>query len=413
MAVWYSVIYGLLIAVACIYLVPSNDYSYLNEFYTISDYLLSGIVVALGIFILRFLYIQGRPYEITSSSIYPISKSKNKQIYNILEEVVIASGTSTLPKLYILNSDILNAYACGISPEKSSIVVSKGLIEILTRDELQGVIAHEMSHIANRDTTYLLCSGALYTISAAFSEILYHASRGRGKGSALCLLLFLISLLGQAICFILFMFISRKREYVADACASIYTRYPKGLADALLKIEQENAKTAMSDCEGTNALIKASFIVPLEGKDSLTSTHPSTQNRIKVLLNMTSADFREYEKEFQKLNNEKLLPNSALRNSEKVPIKEVGNIIKPQAAVLAACALSGAVSGEEQIKTIKENKEVLDENIKKHREVENMVRDLAGYYSIDCECGTKLKIPPVYKNTIVICPHCKRKHAAK
>ena len=416
MGVWYCVIYGLIITILIITVLSyfSVDrvgiYNYLSEnSILILPLFLLGIFLALLIFTLKFSSISNKPYEMNGCGIYPINKRKYKQVYNIVEEVAIASGIGTIPRIYILDSDILNAYACGFKPEKSSIVISKKLIEVLSRDELQGVIAHEMSHIINRDTTYLLCSGALFAISAAFSAFFYSGMRGRGKGAAFFAILFLISILGQGVCFILMMFISRKREYLADACAAQYTRYPKGLADALLKIEKG---VSSKKIENPDNLIKASFIAPLDKKDDWRSTHPSTQNRIKILLNMTSADYGEYEKEFQKLNNKKLIPQSAIQNTEKIAIKQVQEI-KIEPIVAAACALNDTITGNEDIRIIKENKEILDKNIQKHREVENLVRDLAGYSTIDCDCGTKLKIPPVYKNQIIICPHCKKKHAVK
>ena len=417
MGLWYSVIYGLVFAII-LFLVSGGILSKFSN--AAEDRLWDdvfsggpssvilyglGVVTALMVFVTRFSFVKNRPYSMDNCTIHKINKIKNKQIYNIVEEVVIASGVEVIPDIYILNSNILNAYACGFNPKNSSIVISKKLIEVLSRDELQGVIAHEMSHIANRDTTYLLCSGALFTISAALSAFFIECLRGRGKGAAIFLLLLLISLIGQGVCFILFMFISRKREYLADACAAQYTRYPKGLADALLNIEN-SVSTRMPECNDN--LVKASFIVPLNKKDDWCSTHPATQNRVQVLLNMTSADYREYEKEFQKLNNKKLIPQSAIENSETIEIKPVEEVkIDPFAS--AACALN-MVADDNQIQTIKENKELLEENIKKHRMVEDLVRDLADYKVINCECGTKLKIPPVYKNQIIICPHCRKKH---
>ena len=404
MTVWYSIIYGLICAffvnVFAMKIELCEDFS--------PVFIPVGVAIALLIFIVRFVLIKGKPYEINMYSLCKTNRTKHKQLYNVVEEMAVASGIKKIPKIYILNCDILNAYACGFSPENSSIVVSKKLLEILSREELQGVIAHEMSHIINRDTTYLLCSGALYAISAAFTLFFYEGMRSRGKGAAACLIMLLLSLLGQAICFLLFMFISRKREYLADASAARYTRYPKGLADALLKIEKGYSNETIE----TDNLVKASFIAPLKKKDdSLTSTHPSTENRIKVLMNMTSADYQEYEKQFEKLNNKNLIPKSALKKSNKIEIKQVEES-QQNVAVMGACALN-LKAKDEQIKLIRENKEVLNQNIQKHREVENFVRDLAGYKVINCECGTSLKIPPVYNNQIIICPHCKKKHAVK
>ncbi|MBR2069353.1 MAG: M48 family metalloprotease [Candidatus Gastranaerophilales bacterium] len=406
MTVWYSMVYGFI----CMLIILSVFKDSANLAQNVNFFYASGVLVAFLIFLIQFLMLKDKPYKVGSCIIYPIGKDRYKQLYNIVEEIAIASGTGLSPQLYILNSDIPNAYACGFSAKKSCVVISKKLLEILSRDELQGVIAHEMSHIINKDTTYLLCSGALYSISAAFSASFLKGAKRGSRGAAGCLLLYCLSAFGQAICFILFMFISRKREYIADASASVYTRYPKGLADALLKLEYENDKDVFFDYDNSDSLLNASFLIPfIKLEDSIFSTHPSTQNRIKVLLNMETADYREYEKEFQRLNNQNLLPKSALENAKNIPIKNVKEVkIEPKIAL--ACALGGAVKDKEQVQTIKNNKEILEQNIKKHREVEDMVRDLAGYIAIDCECGTKLKIPPVYKDKIVICPHCKKKH---
>lgn len=418
MTIWYTFIYGLICAFVILFIIKIiydvNDKLILNN-YIIYRVTLIGILICFTIFIVRFIQLKNKPYKFDSCGIYPINKSKNSMLFNVVEEVAIAAGVTKLPKIYILNSNILNAYACGINPDNASIVISKALLKTLSRDELQGVIAHEMSHIVNRDTTYLLCSGALYAISAAFTLFFWNCirSRGNNRGNAGILLLLILSLFGQVICFILFMFISRKREYLADACACQYTRYPKGLADALIKISSGMSRSTTE--YNPDKLVKASCIVPLTKKkvknwfEEIKSTHPSTQNRIKILLNMTSADYKEYEREFQKLNKTNLIPKSAINDSETLPIKKVIENIK-NPAIVAACAISSKVSDDKQVQTIKENKEVLKENIKKHREVDDLVRDLAGYTVINCECGTKLKIPPVYKNTIVICPHCKKKH---
>ena len=168
-AVWYSLVYGII----CAFLIFSV-LTYIDKRNCLSipyEYLLiAGILIALSIFLVRFSIMKDKPYEFGGFNLYKVDKTKNKQLYNIVEEIAIASGIGFMPKIYISDSEILNAYACGISPKKSSTVISKGLLELLSRDELQCVVAHEMSHIINRDTTYLLCSGALYGISAVIQN---------------------------------------------------------------------------------------------------------------------------------------------------------------------------------------------------------------------------------------------------
>ena len=295
------------------------------------------------------------------------TNSRCQMLYNVVEELSIASGLHIIPSLYLVNTDcIVNSCSCGTNPKNSSIFITKGLLKLLTRDELQCVVAHEMSHIINRDTIYLL-----YSASSPLK------------------------------------FISKSREYLADAYACQYTRNPKGLANALNKIK--NYKILNNWYPASN-LLKASFIVPVFiGKNNWNSTHPPTEKRIQILKSMTSADYVEYEKQYQKLTNKKLIPESELKNSKKLEIKKSQEKAMPL-DIVTACALNETVQNKEQIKTIKENKNLIKENIQKHREVEDFVRDLANYTVITCECGTKLKIPPVYKNAIIICPHCKKKH---
>ena len=411
MTVWYSVVYGLIcgfFAFAIFCKIFGEDIAGSISWYV---YYIIGCIISFIIFYSVFMNEKNKPYQIPGFEIKKTDNLKCQRLYNISEEIALASGLKTLPKMYILDSNILNAYACGLNPKNSSIVVSKGLLKVLSRDELQGVIAHEMSHIINRDTMYLLCSGIMLGISASFTCGFYEDVKRGGRGAIVSFVFMLISFIGQVVCFILFMFISRKREYLADACACQYTRYPKGLADALLKIEKsyDNSKYIYTVDKNANYLVRASFIVPIkEQKDSITSTHPSTQNRIKVLLNMKTADYIAYEKEFEALNGKKIIPKSACKNAKTLQIKK-NKTTKQNEKVVSACALYTLANGEE-IQTIKENRNTLEENIKKHREIEDMVHDLSGFIMINCECGTKLKIPPVYINTIVICPHCKKRH---
>jgi len=222
----------------------------------------------------------------------------------------------------------MNAYACGIIYKRSFIVVSKGLLKFLTRDELQCVIAHELSHIINRDTLFVSCSDILYKISDFYNNLIGITRLHKividdnDKGAEAVFLFFIyflsfpiiiIGLIGQGICYMLRKLISKEREY---------------LADALLKIEKASKKgryNIYDDLDETTAnhLVKASFFIPVKDKrDNWKSTHPSTENRIKILLNMTSADFREYEKVFEKINNKKLLPKSALESSETAELKQ-------------------------------------------------------------------------------------------
>ena len=123
-----------------------------------------GFTLAICLFVCKVLSIQKMPYPIVKCNLYKTDKFSERTLYNQVEEMTTASGLKKVPDIYVLDSNMPNAYACGLTIENSSIVVTKGLLELLTKDELQGVIAHEISHIVNRDTMYLLCSGAIYIL---------------------------------------------------------------------------------------------------------------------------------------------------------------------------------------------------------------------------------------------------------
>ena len=403
-----------------------------------------GIAAASLIFFLKTLYASSSPWQINDRNIYKAKRTLNKQLYNIVEEIGVSSGLAHLPNIYILNSNILNAYTCGINPNKSAIVISKGLIELLNRDEMQGVIAHEISHILNRDTMYIYCAGILNNniLSKLTDKLNKFAAEDEFNVKSIC---FLTAFVCLVVCFynwdsseylitvlilanfhwivylfinilnfiiksitnFMFKFISKSREYLADACAVLYTRNPAALASAVQKIEELSKNNIFSsDVLNANQLVKASFFAPVEEDE----THPETENRIKILSEMKTADLNEYERIYEKLKGKNLLPKSALKDKKILPVKATEKELNASFKAMQACSLGITIDNKEQTKILRENKALLNENIKKHREIENLVRDLAEYKVINCECGTKLKIPPVYKNQIIICPHCGKKH---
>lgn len=198
-----------------------------------------------------------------------------------------------------------------------------------------------------------------------------------------------------------YMFLSRKREYLADACAARFTRYPKGLADALYKISSEAVFADEEFVKSTNPLVAASYIVPFNKKktgDGLFSTHPTTENRIKILMKMSGADYRSYNNAYRSITGGYgVIPSGELKKSEIIPIKEKEDVL-----IAGAMALSGGVN------VVK--KPDINAEIRKHRECEDMMWNLAKYTTVYCSCDTKLKIPECYKGKEIICPHCKKKH---
>ena len=219
-----------------------------------------------------------------------------RQLRNVVEEMAIAASVPP-PKVYVIHSAGMNAFAAGRRPEEASVAVTTGLLERLDREELQGVVAHELAHVRSRDTLYNVCAAVLVGAVALLSDLFLRGtlwgrregtSSGRGGSgargnAAFFVLALLLAILAPLAAKLLQMSISRQREYHADAAAAGFTRNPLGLASALEKIAAGGAHVP-GENRGTQHL----FIVnPLRefGPDAsaLMSTHPPTELRIQRL----------------------------------------------------------------------------------------------------------------------------------
>jgi heat shock protein HtpX len=225
---------------------------------------------------------------------------EHQQLINVVEEMKIAAGLP-MPKVFIMETQGMNAFAAGRKPEEATIAVTTGLLSRLNREELQGVIAHEMAHVKSRDTLYNVCAAVLVGAIALLSDMFlrdtfFFRGRGRARGEgggrgniAFLLLGIALALVAPLAARLLQMSISRQREYHADAAGAEFTRNPLGLASALEKISRGGAEVP-GENRGTQHL----FIVnPLSAftadSSALLSTHPSTELRIQRLRAMAGA----------------------------------------------------------------------------------------------------------------------------
>ncbi len=191
----------------------------------------------------------------SSANARELQKEDSPQLFNIVDEMRLASGLGFMPRIYLIDDPAPNAFAIGRKPETSSITVTTGLMYRLNRDELQGVIAHEMGHLKNRDVQFMTLAAVMLGSIVILSEIvrrsLWYGGRGRsrsssrsgsdGGGQAQIIILIvglLFAILGPIMAQLLYFACSRKREYLADASGAQFTRYPEGLASALEKISQ-------------------------------------------------------------------------------------------------------------------------------------------------------------------------------
>ncbi|MDP1538450.1 MAG: M48 family metallopeptidase [bacterium] len=227
----------------------------------------------------------------------PIEKQDNPELYRLVENLCITAGLP-LPKIYIIDSAQPNAFAAGRDAKHAVVAVTRGLLEKLERVELEGVIAHELSHIGNKDmllqTIVVVLVGMVVIMTDFFFRIAFWGGMGgrSREGGQLRLIMILIALvlaiLAPIFAQLIKLAISRKREYLADSSAALLTRYPEGLAQALEKISADSNPLKTAN-DATSHLYIAS---PFRGKEKtswlhkLFMTHPPVQERIKALREM-------------------------------------------------------------------------------------------------------------------------------
>jgi len=222
----------------------------------------------------------------------PIEKKDNPELYRIVENLCIGAGLP-LPKIYIIDEDQPNAFATGRDKNHAVVAVTRGLLERLERAELEGVIAHELAHIGNKDMLLQTISVTLVGFVAILSDWFLRMSRfgfGRKRerdfGQAIFFIFAILAAILAPIAAQLIHFaISRKREFLADATGALITRYPEGLARALEKI----ASYPYSMKVATNATAHLFIANPFRGTkiSNLFSTHPPIEERIKALRSMS------------------------------------------------------------------------------------------------------------------------------
>ncbi len=248
-----------------------------------------GFAIALIMSLVSFY--SGDQVILTSVGAYKATREQHSQLINIVEELTMASGLP-MPKVYVVPDPSPNAFAAGRDPEHSIVAVNEGLLRILNREELQGVIAHELSHIQNRDIMYAtivaVMLGVIVILSTMFRYSLFfggsrRSSRDSGGGAIVILIGLLLAILAPIFAKIIQLAISRKREYLADSSAALMTRNPTGLANALNKLYKSSTPSVQ-----VNEAIAPLYIAPLKGKNAqiLFSTHPPIKDRIERLNKM-------------------------------------------------------------------------------------------------------------------------------
>jgi len=361
----------------------------------------AGLIIALVIWIVMNLiaFFQGDNIFLALSKARKIKRDDHPRLYNIVEEMRIASGLEKMPDIYIIDDPALNAFATGRDPKRASIAVTSGLLQKLNRDELQGVIGHELAHIKNRDVLLMAMCGVLLGsivilawfatrmlfFGAVFGGRRSSSSRG-GPGQLIILAIgIILMILAPIAAYMIYFAISRKREYLADASSAQYTRYPEGLASALEKLSGSTAQLQSANQATAPMYIINPFRKKGRAASDLTSTHPPISERIRILRSMAGgASIADYDTVYRQVHKGKrgIVSASAIASVGAVGLREA----EPEAA----------------------RREPEPGKVERTREVSDLMWQLNDYRTITCDCGTKLKVPPKLKRVNVKCPHCGR-----
>lgn len=221
----------------------------------------------------------------------PASSAQYRQLHNIVENMALASGLPK-PRVYVMDSPQINAFASGRDPEHAVICVTSGTIEKLTKQELEGVIAHEMAHIANFDIRFMTLVAVMVGMISIAAEIFLRSlwfqgsgrNRGGRAGAILLILGIVFAILAPLVAQLVSFAISRKREFTADATGVKFTRYPPGLAEALRKIKHDHL-SEQDKHHYAKALAPLFIANPFSRKtlQNIFSTHPDLDERIRRL----------------------------------------------------------------------------------------------------------------------------------
>jgi len=363
------------------------------------DSAIAGLVIAILVWVILSLvgYFQGDSILLSMHGAKKIKPDDHPRLYNVVEEIKIASGLEKMPDIYIIDDPALNAFATGRDPNRAAVAITSGLLQKLNRDELQGVMAHELAHVKNRDVLLMaMCSillGTIVILAWYGSRLMIFGSMtgsrrssssgGGGGGQIIIVVVALVfMILAPIFAQLIYLAISRKREYLADASAALYTRYPEGLASALEKLG-----TSTGQLKRANKATAPMYIVnPFHQKgmkaSDLSSTHPPLSERIRILRAMAGASFNDYDQAYRQVHGGKgVIPAEAMAAG----------------AVPLTATKAEATAGE-------------PDEIQRARETSDVMWRLSNYNTITCDCGARLRVPPTFKGPKIKCPHCGKTH---
>jgi heat shock protein HtpX len=358
-----------------------------------------GVALVIWFFQAVIAYFQGARILMAASRARPIEKADHPQLFNVVEEMCIAAALPKMPQIYIMDDMALNAFAAGRDPDHAIVAVTAGLLAKLDRDELQGVIAHEVAHIVHRDVLFMTMIGVMVGSIVMISEIFlrgllygsmtghsrrYRSSDKKGGGGIMIVIAIVLAIVAPILAQFIYFAISRRREYLADAGAAVYTRYPEGLASALETLAHDTHQL-----QSANKSTAPMYIInPLHKEGAmalnLTRTHPPLEDRIKALRGMAGGvSYANYATALGRNTGSKMgkLPASLQQQTETAQRE---------------------ASAEK-----KKGKSSRKDARQRMRDAGDLLRNINEFVFLACACGMRIKLPPEFKQDHVACPRCK------
>jgi len=348
-----------------------------------------GLGVALIVFLVRLAIYFGAAESVLLNGAHAreIQRDDSPQLFNVVEEMKIAAGLPFMPRIYLIDDPAPNAFAIGNKPEKSVVAVTTGLLHRLNRDELQGVIAHEIGHVRNRDVQFMTLAAIMLGSIVLLAEIALRTMRfggrsrtrsdSRGSGQAQLILLvvaLLFAILGPIMAQLLYFACSRKREFLADASGAQFTRYPEGLASALEKISAAHEPLSFAS-KATAGMFIVNPLACAAGTDdssSIFSTHPSTTERVRILRSMTGASLADYDAAYRRAKGAGVIGSTSLRDTSSQTIR--------------AASAAGPIESR--------------------ADAQSAARRAFGYLTVHCNCGLDISVPEGYEQDTIRCIRC-------
>jgi heat shock protein HtpX len=292
---------------------------------------IGGLIVAILVWaaLTVVAFFQGDSILLAVSRARKVTHEEYPQLFNVVEEMQIATGLPKMPDVYVIDDPAPNAFATGRDPNRAAVAVTTGLLDRLNRDELQGVIAHEMSHVVNRDVLLMTLAGvvlgAIVILSWYATRVAFFGGLGRRRGGGgggggsgqiiIAIIGLILVILAPIFAQLIYFAISRRREYLADASGALYTRYPEGLASALEKIGASPTQVRAVNQATAPMFIANPFRKGGAAPSGLFSTHPPIEDRIRTLRAMEGgSSLADYDKAYRELHEGRgVVPPSAVR----------------------------------------------------------------------------------------------------